>query len=566
MVSELKQAGWVRGLGRWGRSRDRRAALLALIVVLALGTVFRFANLDKKVYWGDETFSSMRIAGYTLAEVTQELFDGQIRTGDELQHYQQPNPERGAGDTIRALAIDDPQHPPFYYLMARAWEQIFGSAVAVRRVLPVLFGLALIPVMGGLAWELFGTVPTAGLTMAIAALSPFHILYAQEVREYSLWALMIAGTSWLLLRAWRRNTWRDWGGYAIALILMLYTHLFSVLVAASFGVYGLVRWGVERQRSPFVRFLIASIAAGVAFLPWLKIALLNSSVVERTNEFTAEPVPLPILAWNWALNLARLWIDWDPQGRVIALHPRFPHGLEHLLQGGIIVGVALGTGFAIGDMVRRYPMRVWGLVLALMGGQGLTLIGMDLVAGGFRSAIARYLVPCYLGLQLAMAAFLGQRMGQSRRWRGAIAVALSVGMVSGAIALPARTWWTKQGSFDNPAVAAAITTSDQPLIVATFYLPRLLSLSYELPPQTRYQLAAEPLITDLPTAALDVFLYRPSQELRDRLAADPRYHLEPAYQSPPLYTYLPPVSRHAELWIDRLYPQTPVPTTLPNNP
>lgn len=52
-----------------------------IILLLVLGVFFRFVNLDRKVYWYDETATSLRISGYTWAEQHQ-LFDHVISIED----------------------------------------------------------------------------------------------------------------------------------------------------------------------------------------------------------------------------------------------------------------------------------------------------------------------------------------------------------------------------------------------------------------------------------------------------------------------------------------------------
>ncbi|HAX74983.1 MAG TPA: hypothetical protein DCY88_03895, partial [Cyanobacteria bacterium UBA11372] len=85
---------------------------LLTIVILVIGIFFRFLNLDTKVYWPDETFTSMRIAGYTEKEVIETIYQGQVIRLEDLQKYQRLNSEKGIGDTIKGLAIEEPQHTP----------------------------------------------------------------------------------------------------------------------------------------------------------------------------------------------------------------------------------------------------------------------------------------------------------------------------------------------------------------------------------------------------------------------------------------------------------------------
>lgn len=106
-----------------------------LIAVLLLGIFFRFSYLDKATYWRDETYTSLRISGYTQAELVQQVFNGDVVSVEDLQKYQRHNTEKGLIDTLQSLMVEDPQHPPLYYVMVRLWVQWFGNSVAVTRSL-----------------------------------------------------------------------------------------------------------------------------------------------------------------------------------------------------------------------------------------------------------------------------------------------------------------------------------------------------------------------------------------------------------------------------------------------
>lgn len=48
------------------REIQKHGLEVLLITVIVLGLFFRFANLGEKVYWHDETLTSLRIFGYKL--------------------------------------------------------------------------------------------------------------------------------------------------------------------------------------------------------------------------------------------------------------------------------------------------------------------------------------------------------------------------------------------------------------------------------------------------------------------------------------------------------------------
>lgn len=85
------------------------------IAMLVVGVFFHFFNLHKKVYWHDEVYTSMRAAGFTRDEIDKELFQNRILRAVDLQKYQRPKLESTAEDTIKSLAIEDPQHPPYTF-------------------------------------------------------------------------------------------------------------------------------------------------------------------------------------------------------------------------------------------------------------------------------------------------------------------------------------------------------------------------------------------------------------------------------------------------------------------
>jgi uncharacterized membrane protein len=116
-----------------------------ITILLVLGIFFRFVSLDQKVYWIDEAFTSLIVCGYTEAEVVQQVSNAPLVSIEALQKYQRPNAEKSVVDTIKSLAVEDPHHPPFYYVLARFWAQWFGNSVAAMRSLAALLSLMALP-------------------------------------------------------------------------------------------------------------------------------------------------------------------------------------------------------------------------------------------------------------------------------------------------------------------------------------------------------------------------------------------------------------------------------------
>ena len=162
---------------------------ILIISLLILGIFLRFANLEKRAYWHDETYTLLRTSGYRVPEVTQKIFNGDVIRAKDLKQFQSINSEKTLVGTMDGLVKEDQHHPPIYYVITRFWTQLFGDSVTINRILPVLISLLVLPLIYWLCLELFQSHLTALLAVGLTAVSPFHIHYAQEIREYSLWGV-----------------------------------------------------------------------------------------------------------------------------------------------------------------------------------------------------------------------------------------------------------------------------------------------------------------------------------------------------------------------------------------
>lgn len=159
--------------------------LIIVTIILVIGIFFRCYNLDRKVYWHDEVFTSIRVSGYNVKTIIANEFQGKIISPQELLKYQTIPADNTWRQTLERL-IEHPEHPPLYYIYSWGWQKIFGSSIAATRSLSVLFSLLVFPSLYWLCWELFNSTTIAWMAIAITAISPVHIIYAQEAREYSL--------------------------------------------------------------------------------------------------------------------------------------------------------------------------------------------------------------------------------------------------------------------------------------------------------------------------------------------------------------------------------------------
>lgn len=62
-----------------------------IIFLLTMGVLFRFCNLDTKVFSHDETYTLLRISGYTRTEAQNKLFNGSVIGKESFAQFQGVN-------------------------------------------------------------------------------------------------------------------------------------------------------------------------------------------------------------------------------------------------------------------------------------------------------------------------------------------------------------------------------------------------------------------------------------------------------------------------------------------
>ncbi|HSF72583.1 MAG TPA: glycosyltransferase family 39 protein [Microcoleus sp.] len=511
-----------------------------IVVILITGIFFRFTNLDRKVYSFDESITSLRISGYTWTEMVQQDFQGKtISIADLLGKYQQINPEKTWLDTVKGLATEEPQLSPLYFIFARFWVQLFGPQVAVVRSLSAWISLLVFPSIYWLCWELFRSASVGWMAVTIVAVSPFHVLYAQEARPYIMFAVLVLLSNAILLRAialqnspaTSKLSKAVWSIYAIALTLGLYSSLLFFLVVFAHGIYVIFieTWRFSKK---LIAYLLASAAATILFTPWIWILLYNAPKIEAT-------VGLPRISLSFLSSLkplilitSRMFIDTHWAGGVVKL---CSSGIATNLIRLIVVSVLLlAIAHSIYSLCHSTPKRVWLFVLTGIGITAIVLIAV-------RGVADRYLVPYILAIQIAVAYLFTAKISvatnprQQKLWQLGLIALISSGIVSGAVSSHSQLWWNKYPSSTkyNLQVAAIVNQAKKPLVIThggNNITGKILSVSYLLKPQVQLLLAVKPQQVKIPDGFSDVFLYRATEALQFELEKVQKYKITPIYK------------------------------------
>ena len=225
----------------------RRAWILAGLVLLAFG--LRLCRLGSESLWYDETVS-VYLAGKSVPDLVSHT----------------------AGDI----------HPPGYYLLLHGWTRLAGSSDFAVAFLSLFFGVLLVPLAYRGGTRVYGG--KAGVLAAfLVAISPYNVWYSQEVRMYTLGAVLGLGVLGAMLNLMsrpvsRKSTYLLWlAVYVVCGSLGLWSlyYFAFLLVAANLmaGFWWLVGWRKQRVGLGWLgRWLLAQVAILFLYAVWLPIA------------------------------------------------------------------------------------------------------------------------------------------------------------------------------------------------------------------------------------------------------------------------------------------------------
>lgn len=484
--------------------------LLAMAAIL-LGVLFRFMYLDQKVYWADEAFTSLRVAGYTVQEVAHDLYGNRPISVAAFQQYQQLNAEKQVADTVNGLISEEPQLTPLYFVALRFWAQQFGTSVAAIRSFSAVLSLGAIGAMYWLCLTLFSSRLAAWVGAALFAVSPFHVLYAQEARPYSLLTLIILGSSICCLRALHSPIkQRRWGLYSATVAIGLYSHLFSGLAFLAHGIYlfGLSRFRLSKS---MWAYLSACVLGVVAFLPWAIAIGANRQQAETMTSWADEKFSTLDLIRVWIGNLSRLCFDLGISASTTPAHILWLNAIPVLLFFLLFV-------YALYFLYKRTAAPIYGFVFSLIGPTVVLLWLPDLISGGRQSTAPRYSIALFIGIQLALTYLFSSKLADlapqpalkrpsgthprtaarfssphNLLWSLVLAATFACNLISCTASLPATVWWHKSPSYTRhiPTAATVINQTEAPLLIVIPEvdgdLMRVESLAYALNPNVQLQ-------------------------------------------------------------------------------
>jgi hypothetical protein len=181
---------------------------------------------------------------------------------------------KNAGEGYRALLTGrayEPGNPAGYFVLLRAWLDLFGSGtVETARALSALAGALAVPAVWLLA-RASGLSRRAGwLACLLVAVSPPLVYLGQEARVFALFATVTTLALLAVVHIERDDRPAAWVGFAAAGAALVHLHYYGFLVLAVLGLHLLV-WAWRRGRGPVLRLALVAAAVALAFAPYLHV-------------------------------------------------------------------------------------------------------------------------------------------------------------------------------------------------------------------------------------------------------------------------------------------------------
>lgn len=195
-----------------------------IILIVIVASAIRFYNPTFRSLWGDEAHSL-----YSALEIS--------------KHNVIPS----------SINLVNDSHMPVYFLLLSAWIKMFGPGEYALRLLSVIVGIVAVMAFYSFAREIFDE-PAALISAFLLTISPLAIMHSQEIRVYGvmlLFAIMSYKYYWRLYS--RKIDPCNLMGYFVFTLLLLFTHIYAILVLLAEGLVALYfLWREKNIR----RFLI----------------------------------------------------------------------------------------------------------------------------------------------------------------------------------------------------------------------------------------------------------------------------------------------------------------------
>ncbi len=179
----------------------------------------------------------------------------------------------GSWSDLFANVIRDAVHPPLFYVLLKLWITVGGESVYWVKLFPVCASIASLAPFYLLCRESKLEPKVSRLALGLMAVNMYMVVYAQDLRMYSLLLFASTCSCWLFVKMMNETESKLGTDLLlfVANLILVYTHYYGWLLA---GAQALAL--VILQRHKLKRFVVSSLALVLCFSPWIYLAFRAS--------------------------------------------------------------------------------------------------------------------------------------------------------------------------------------------------------------------------------------------------------------------------------------------------
>ena len=355
--------------------------------------------------------------------------------------------KRSFSELLSLTAVD--AHPPLYYILLKAWGEVFGFSEFALRSMSAIFAAGTAVLGVALTRKLFGT-RIAIIAIPFVIFAPFMLRYGYEIRMYSLVAFLGVLGTYILVNAVQTKKLIWWLLYAVVVAAGMYTLYSSIVIWIVHAIW-LTYLSIKDKKSIFLwRWPLVFIGAIVLFLPYL-----STFISQSTNSVLSgvgKEVTLSTL-----VNMTTLFLIYTPDNEV--------NGWVSL--GLVVLAVLLVPLVWRGWKRVESKKRIYMVLYLMLAGLPLLIYAL-LSLSKNPIFLPRYMAHVAVWVYLSLGILIGYGMKFAKTKRHSIAmIAVLAVLMCGVVALSSRgnfvfDRWSKPVGRE---IAAGISCNNQATVV-----------------------------------------------------------------------------------------------------
>jgi len=215
-----------------------RNKIFYLTVILFIGATLRIFGLDAKDLWHDEVISIYR---------------------------------------FKEVRVNYDHHPPLYHILLQFWIRCFGKTEFAVRSLSVLAGIGSLFFLYKIG-ELLVNKKLGLISSLLLALSPLHIWYSQEARNYNLSVFLILVSAFVFLLCLKKDKFFLWTIFIAITSLSIYTSYFAFFIIIAEGIL----FFIKEFRPIFKKWAASIFLVFIISLPLLSTTIKQTLFIKES--------------------------------------------------------------------------------------------------------------------------------------------------------------------------------------------------------------------------------------------------------------------------------------------